>query len=110
GFRRNLAGNALIIAEVGLTVILLIGSGLMIKTFLHLWPTSPGFDPSNKLTFSVHLPKTRYGSDRQIKDFYKEIIDRTSRIPGVTAVTGATTLPFSGAAGFVDLSIVGKPV
>ena len=84
----------LIATEVGLSLILLIGAGLMIKSFANLTKVDPGFNPNRLLIFSISVSATD-DEDRQIQ-FYQQIIQRLTGVPGVERVAAVSRLPFSG--------------
>jgi predicted permease len=86
--------NAVIIAEVALSFVLLIGSGLMVRSFVALIRTEPGFDPNGMLTFG--LSNLRFRSPDEARAVLAQIRDKLSAVPGVTAVTTANTIPFDG--------------
>src|SRR5689334_7609369 len=77
--------NAVIIAEVALSFVLLIGSGLMVRSFVALMRTEPGFDPNGMLTFG--LSNLRFRSPDEARAVLAQIRDKLSAVPGVTAVT-----------------------
>lgn len=84
-----------VVVEIGLSLILLIGATLLIRTFVALQSVEPGFKPENVLTFQLSLPYTRYGVQRNA-GFFRQLEERISRIPGVTAVGASSQLPFTG--------------
>ena len=83
-------------AQVALALILLIASGLMVRTFQKLRAIDPGFDPSSTLTFTIGLPQAKYPSRQMATDAHVRILDRVSAIPGVTGASTATCLPLTG--------------
>ena len=85
--RRILDG--LVVAEIAVAIILLIGAGLMIKSFNRLYATDPGFDPENVLTMQVSLPDWKYGEPAQRIAFWRDALAEIRAIPGVV-VAGAT--------------------
>jgi putative ABC transport system permease protein len=86
--------NAVIIAEVALSFVLLIGSGLMVRSFVALMRTEPGFDPNGVLTFGLsNLP---FRSADEARATFIQIRDKLAAIPGVTAVSTANAIPFDG--------------
>jgi putative ABC transport system permease protein len=93
---RGRARNALVAAEVALSLALLVGAGLVVKTFLHLRPVSPGFDPSGKVVVGVGLPAARYPSEAARLAFYDELAGRLVATDGVAGVSAASVLPLSG--------------
>jgi predicted permease len=86
--------NAVIVAEVALSFVLLIGSGLMVRSFVSLMRTDPGFDPNGVLTFG--LSNLRFRSADEARAVFTQIHDKLAAIPGVTAVTTANAIPFDG--------------
>ncbi len=84
--------SALVVAQVALSVVLLIGAGLMVRSFIALQRVDLGYEPSGLLTFNLALPGNRY-SPEQREVFYREMEARIRAIPGVTHVSAATPLP-----------------
>ena len=83
-------------AQVALALILLIASGLMVRSFQNLRAIDPGFEPSSTLTFGIVLPPVKYPSRQLATDAHLRILDRLSTIPGVTGASAATCLPLLG--------------
>src|SRR5262249_10337291 len=75
---------------------LLVGAGLLIRSFLHLQNVDLGFDPRKVLTGLIMLPPTKYAEAGQQRQFVKEIIQQIEALPGVEAVGGSTAVPFCG--------------
>jgi putative ABC transport system permease protein len=88
--------EAVVIVEVALAFVLLIGAGLMVRSFVALHRSSPGYDPQNVLTFSVQLFGPRYAEPEARATFQRQLRDRLSALPGVQAVSAATPLPLDG--------------
>jgi len=86
--------NAVIVAEVALSFVLLIGSGLMVRSFVSLMHVEPGFDPNGVLTFG--LSNLRFRSPDEARAIFGQLHDKIAAIPGVTAVTTANGVPFDG--------------
>lgn len=79
--------SAFVAAEMALTVVLLIGAGLMIRSLTHLWRVNPGFDPRNVMTFTVALPaSTAKETPDQVRATVDQLTDTIATIPGVNAV------------------------
>jgi putative ABC transport system permease protein len=95
GLSRQRTRSLLVISEVALTVLLLIGAGLMLKSFYSLQKVKPGFDPTNTLTMTVNLPTTKYTNDHQIQGFYEQALNGVSSLPGVQSVGAVTSLPLT---------------
>jgi putative ABC transport system permease protein len=90
--------NALVIAEIAISLMLLIGAGLMINSFARLSSVNPGFKPENVLTVSVALPDTKYPDTRpELKvGFFRELIEKVSALPGVESAAATSILPMTG--------------
>jgi putative ABC transport system permease protein len=84
----------LIATEVGLSLVLLIGAGLMIKSFANLTKVAPGFNPDRLLVFGIGA-SAKADEDRQVQ-FYQQILQQTATVPGVEHVAAVSRLPFSG--------------
>jgi putative ABC transport system permease protein len=93
GRSRANARSLLVVCQVALSMILLVGSGLLVRSFIRLRSASPGFDPKRVLTLQIMLPPARYGTHQQMIAFYNELIQRTRTLPGVEAVTISSALP-----------------
>jgi putative ABC transport system permease protein len=101
--------GALVIAEVALALVLVVGAGLMIRSFHQLQQVDPGFDPNNILSLSVSLPGLKYPEAAQRQAFFEQAEQRIRRLPGVVAV-GSTTMPaLKGYRWTSDATIEGHP-
>ncbi|HVG32964.1 MAG TPA: ABC transporter permease [Pyrinomonadaceae bacterium] len=85
--------GSLVITEVALALVLLIGAGLLIRSFHRLQQVDPGFNPKNALTVAVSLPAKKYAEDDQQSAFFAQLIERASTMPGVLAVGATQSLP-----------------
>jgi predicted permease len=101
--------NALVVAEVALSLVLLTVAGLMIKSFLHLVRADLGFQPDHVLTMRVLLPRYKYKEDSQQLAFSNELIRRIQSLPEVKAAGTVTFLPLSGWWGTREVSVAGRP-
>ncbi|PYT30577.1 MAG: ABC transporter permease [Acidobacteria bacterium] len=88
--------RALVVAEIALSLVLLTGSGLLLKSFVRLMEVDPGFRPDGVLTMRMSLLDARYRQAAQIRAFYREVVERVSKLPGVQAVGLVSALPLSG--------------
>jgi len=88
--------SALAVAELALSLALLAGSGLLIRSFLRLQEIDAGFRPDGVLTMRISLPEQKYSKPEQTRAFYRELLDRVRQLPGVDAAGGASGLPLSG--------------
>jgi predicted permease len=96
GSDRQRARAVFVVVEVALSVTLLVGAGLLIRSFQHVLNTNPGFRPEHVLTASVDLPPDEYSRDEQVVSFYKQLTERLRQTPGILAVGGSTDLPLLG--------------
>jgi putative ABC transport system permease protein len=96
GRARHRLRGALAVGEIALALVLLIGAGLMLKSFLRLVSVDPGFRPEHLLTLNVSLPQAEYPDGTRQSVFLRESLQKLSALPGVEAAAAATTLPLSG--------------
>jgi putative ABC transport system permease protein len=87
--------NALMVSEVALAIVLLIGAGLLIRSFVKLLDVDPGYRAENLLTAKIALPP-RYRDNSQRAQFYERILQRLAALPGVTSVGATSHLPLTG--------------
>jgi putative ABC transport system permease protein len=105
--------NALIVAEVTMTLVLLIGGGLVIRQAIHLQNLDPGFQTQGLLSVQVDLSAGDYTSDASLENFYSKAMERLAAVPGVQAVAAASRIPISSdgnATRFVLAGGEGAPV
>jgi putative ABC transport system permease protein len=95
GDRRN-ARNLLIGAEVALSVVLLVGAGLLIRSFIALQRVNPGFDASDVLTFELSMPFGKYPGGASRRAFFRDLAGRLEALPGVSGVGLVSQLPLTG--------------
>jgi predicted permease len=101
--------RALMIAEIALSFVLLIGAGLLVRSFLQLTAISPGFDPHGVLTARVALPLDQYQSIDQQRTFFAELVARLQALPGVTSAGVTASLPLRGILTNSTIQIEGQP-
>jgi putative ABC transport system permease protein len=101
--------SALVVSEIALSLILLVGAGLMVRSFLRLQSVDSGFDPRNLLTLRLSLPETRYPEAHQVINFYQQLTERLGRLPGVESVAATHALPLSGMSGVRPFTVEGRP-
>jgi len=88
---------AVVVTEISLSLVLLIAAGLLMRSFVRVWSTNPGFDPDDVLTMSVSISSANLSSPRKALASYRELRDRISSIPGVSAASlSLGSVPFSG--------------
>jgi len=107
--RRQRLRSALVIAEVSLSIVLLVGAGLMIKSFLRLQQVNPGFNPERLLTLETFLSPARYPKAQQQAAFYQQVGRRLAAVPGVQSVGANIGLPFTGSVIGFSFDIEGPP-
>ncbi|MGH7528089.1 MAG: ABC transporter permease [Gemmatimonadales bacterium] len=88
--------NALIVAEVALSVVLLVGAGLLMRSFLALQQVRPGYDATDVLTFQLSMPASRYSDGEKRMEFFRRLEERLSALPGVRKVGQVSKLPLTG--------------
>jgi putative ABC transport system permease protein len=96
GVRGNKLRSALVVLEVALSLVLLIGAGLMLRSFAQIHRVDPGFDARNVVTFNAPLQFLKYLTSAKRANFANELADRLRAIPGVERVGGVTPLPLAG--------------
>jgi predicted permease len=99
----------LVAAEVALTVVLVVGAGLMFRSLARLVSVDPGFDSTQVLLGSVSLPAAAYPEAGHVHGFYDELLSRLGALPGVDAATLGTFVPFHADNGVWDFEIDGRP-
>ena len=106
----NRSRNILVVAEVALSLVLLIGAGLMIRSFVGLLRSDLGVNPTNVLTMQVSLPNEKYGKVETRRDFYNQLVDRIEALPGVTRIGGVGNLPMGGSNSSHGIERIGQTV
>ena len=101
--------NALVIAQTAVGLVLLIGAGLLIRSFVRVLQVDPGFDRSSLLTASLALPENRYPRDKQIA-FYQDILPRLRSMPGVLSVSAGWPLPLASSGIGISFDIEERPL
>lgn len=96
GRGRHRLRGMLVVAEVTLSLVLLAGAGLLIRSFLRLEEVDPGFRAENVLTLRLSLPEAQYSDPAKIRNFYRELVRRVRELPGVQAAGAIAALPLSG--------------
>ena len=110
GPKRLRVRNALVISEFALALVLLIGAGLLLKSFQRLQVVSPGFEPTKLLTMRLALPDGKYDKLEKGQAFFENLFTRMESRPEVKAVGAINLLPFGGGGGDRSFTIEGQPV
>ena len=101
--------SVLVVVEVALSLVLLVGAGLMIKSFLRLQQVNLGFNPDHVLAVDLSLSSSRYPEDRQQAAFFQEALERLQSIPGIQSAGATTGLPLTLSLSGSDFRIEGRP-
>ena len=101
--------SSLVVLEVALSLVLLVGAGLLGRSFLSLLNTNAGFNPDNVLTMSLVLPAAKYKEDPQRAAFYGDLVQRIKATPGVEAAAAVNYLPLGGANSSDAYYVEGEP-
>ena len=110
GSRAARVRAAIVVIEVALSLVLMIGAGLLIRSFLRLTAIDPGFRPDHVLALQLPLPRSRYGEAHQAATFLSEVLGRVEKLPGVVAAGVASSLPLSNAGSWGKyLTVEGRP-
>jgi len=108
GSRRRFR-TLLVISEIALSLVLLVGAGLMVKGFRTLIANDMGFDRSNVLTFHIVLPEAKYRDKDRIRGYYDQVLRNIQALPGVESAACVTSLPSGWTWNWVDFTAEGKP-
>ena len=107
GFRGGKLRSAIVVAEVALSMMLLVGAGLLMRSFVRLQTVDLGFDSNNVLVARLPLPRGQYTTAEGKQQFYSELLRRLHALPGVVAATETTSLPPYGGIG-TEIDVIGK--
>jgi putative ABC transport system permease protein len=107
--RRAFVRNAFVVAQLGLALVLLAGSGLLIRSLVRLIGVDPGFDAGHLLTFKVTLPLSKYGTDQSRITFFQQLLARISAVPGVRSATMESFPPLTGLGAATGVHILSQP-
>jgi predicted permease len=105
----NRTRTALVVSEVALSLVLLIGAGLMIRSLWYLQNVDAGIDPRNVLTTTLIIPETRYPQPEQQVRFYFQVLERVRSLPGVEAAGLTSAVPLDGDSSHWPIAIEGRP-
>jgi predicted permease len=100
--------GTLVVAEMALSVMLLVGAGLLIRSFVRLQSVDPGFRSEGTLAFSLSLPDAVYDTDPARHSFYERLIERLRTVPGVQASAAVSDLPMGGSMNFLTFEVAGR--
>ncbi|HKQ75173.1 MAG TPA: ABC transporter permease [Blastocatellia bacterium] len=109
GGRWRHSRSLLVAAEIALSLILLVGAGLMIKSFIRLQEVDPGFEPESVLTAEIGLPRAKYPDGQKVTTFHDQLLERLTALPGISAAGLGSSLPLSGTNADTSFFIDGQP-
>ncbi len=109
GARRNRVRSLLVVSEIALSLVLLIGAGLLIKSFLRLLDTDPGYTTARVLSVTLPLSRAKYPQPEQQIAYVQELINRTRALPGVEVIGATNLLPLGLRDTFNTFNIEGRP-
>jgi putative ABC transport system permease protein len=106
---RSRARNALVVAQLALSLILLIGAGLLVRSFIQFLRTDLGVKPDNVVTMQIALPRDKYTDEQQRRNFFQQLLQRVAALPGVANAGAVNLLPMSGGSNMSNFQIIGQP-
>jgi putative ABC transport system permease protein len=109
-FQSSSLRNLLVVSEFAVALLLLVGAGLMTRSFFRLQQINPGFEATNLLTMNIALPRQKYTEPQQANVFFDQLVDRVAQLPGVKSVAGINPLPLSNSNITGTVLIEGAPV
>jgi putative ABC transport system permease protein len=110
GSGRQGARRTLVVSEVAIALVLLVGAGLMTRSFVRLLSVDPGYRVDHVLTVPISLPSSRYAETERVTTFYRELMRRAAAIPGVASAGGVAGVPLVAERGDIGIEIEGRPV
>jgi predicted permease len=109
GIRGSRVRSLLVVAEVALSLVLLVGAGLLIRSFMRLQQFDLGFNPDKLLTMRIQLPGTKYREGKQITSFYQQLLQRIENVPGVRSVGAISEIFLTDTPNSTGFTIEGRP-
>lgn len=110
GSSKGLRGlRAILVFQIGLALVLLVGAGLLIRSYSRLTSVDPGVKTDNVLTMYISLPASKYGDDHRRAEFFQNIVARVSSLPGIESAAVTQNLPLARSSFFFVLSVEGVP-
>ena len=110
GDSSGLARRMLVVSEVAIALVLLMGAGLLIRSFQRLVAVNPGFRADHILTAWIQFPNARYQKDEQKSQFFARLIDAVRAVPGVRSASADGFLPFAGIIAGTAVQVEGRPI
>lgn len=110
GAARQRVRSMLVVSQLAVTFVLLVGAGLMLRSFINLQQVNPGFSADNVLTLQIDLDWSVYQEDADRRAFYRSLLDKTRSIAGVKSAALAGTIPLGGGVPNAGFQIEGRPL
>jgi putative ABC transport system permease protein len=108
GRHRRIVRSAFVVAQIAMALVLLAGSGLLMRSFALLLGVNPGYETKNLLTFTVTLPQARYATDAAQLAFFRQLLERVAKIPGVRSASMESFSPMAGLGAATSVHILGQ--
>jgi putative ABC transport system permease protein len=109
-WRRHYWRNALLVGEVALSLVLLLGAGLLVNSFRRLQQIKPALATNQIITAGIELPDSHYRNSAQVSGFYQQLVEKVKGLPGVQSATLSTTRPLTGIPVNDPFAIEGRPL
>jgi len=110
GRKRNRVRSALIVAEISLSIVLLAGTGLLLRSFMRLSNIDAGYASGDRMTMALSARASAYDTDEKIAQFYQRLLETVTQIPGVESAAAASDIPLSGGENAFNFHIEGTPL
>jgi predicted permease len=110
GLRHNRTRSALVVAEFALSMVLLVGAGLLLRSFVRLLDVDVGFDTAGVLTAQLGLPEDDYPGPRQRAQFFDDLVDKLQALPGVSQASAITFMPLAGTGSATSFWVNDRPI
>ena len=110
GARGKRARSAFVVVEIALALVLLVGAGLLVRSFVRLMDVDAGFETARTVTMRLSLPGARYREDARAIQFYQQLFESIDRLPGVQASGGVSFLPLAKLGSATGYTVVGQPL
>jgi predicted permease len=107
GSRRDLLRSSLVVAEIALSLMLLVGAGLLIRSFVRLQNVSPGFNTDNVISMQIALTNTKFNKGPLVTQFYDELAEHVRHLPGVKNFGAVSALPLTSAVSWGGVQVEG---
>jgi putative ABC transport system permease protein len=109
GTAHSRAGRVLVASQVALTLVLLVGAGLTMRSLAKITGVNPGYNPENLLTLEYRLPRNKYPKKSQQWNFHRQVVERAQSLPGVRSAAEVEGLPMSGNASDTAIVLLDRP-